>query len=365
VHKANGHGPLAGVRILEFEAIGPVPLAGMLLADMGAEVVQVCRPKRADQPWDDVGGAVLHRGRIQVEIDLKRNREAAFALVTGCDALLEGLRPGVMEKLGLGPQDCLAVNPKLVYGRMTGWGQTGPRAPRAGHDINYLGLTGALHALGTPGEPPPVPLNMIADYGGGAMFLVSGILAALLSARTSGEGQAVDVSMTDGVAALSSLFHAFRANGLWSDKRGNNLLDGGAPFYRCYACADGKYLAVGALEPAFYSQFVAGIGLSEAEFPQADRAGWPLMAEAFAAALRTKTRDDWAVLFDGTDACATPVLDWQEAQSDSHNVARRTFVERNHIVQPAPAPRFSCTPSAITEPLGMSIDEVLARWSAE
>lgn len=358
-------GPLVGVRVVEFEAIGPVPLAGMMLADMGAEVVQIMRPKYPGQAWDDVGGAVLHRGRLQVELDLKADREAALALVACADIVIEGLRPGVMERLGLGPEECLKANPALVYGRMTGWGQVGPLAPRAGHDINYLGLTGALHAIGAADEPPPVPLNLIADYGGGTMFLMTGILAALHAARSSGIGQVVDAAMTDGVATLTSLYQAFRANRLWSDARSDNLLDGGAPFYRCYLCADGKYLAVGALEPAFFRAFLIGLGFDPDDFPQHDRASWPRMVEAFAATIGGRTRDEWAATFAGHDACVTPVLDWEEAHRDAHNVARGTFLTRNGVSQPAPAPRFSKTASAIAEPKTVTADAMLERWQAK
>lgn len=361
---ANTAGPLKGIRIVEFDAIGPVPLAAMLLADMGADVVRIGRPKTGNEAWDDVGGSVLHRSRAVVELDLKADRDEALALIGRADALIEGLRPGVMERLGLGPEECLGVNPRLVYGRITGWGQTGPLAQRAGHDINYIGLSGALYAMGPAAAPPPVPLNLVGDYGGGTMFLVTGVLAALISARETGRGQVVDAAMTDGVASMSALYHAFRANGLVSDTREDNLLDGAAPFYRCYACADGRFVAVGALEPQFFRLFMEGIGLDPDAYPQHDKTLWPAMAERFAAIFATRTRDEWEAVFTGTDACVTPVLDWGEAPAHAHNAARGTYVNRGGIAQPAPAPRFSDTPGAITGPTVTDTAALLARWTA-
>ena len=360
---AGGNGPLAGVRIVEFDAIGPLPLAAMLLADMGADVVRITRPKTGGEAWDDVGGSVLHRSRTAVELDLKADSAQALALVARADVLIEGFRPGVMERLGLGPEVCLAANPRLVYGRITGWGQTGPLAMRAGHDLNYIGLTGVLQAIGGADQPPPVPLNCIGDYGGGTMFLVMGVLAALLAARASGQGQVVDAAMTDGVASMSALYHAFRASGLWSDRRQDNLLDGAAPYYRCYRCADGGFVAVGALEPQFFRRFLAGIGLAEDAWPQHDRRLWPEMERQFAAILGSKPRDEWAARFEGIDACVTPVLGWGEAPAHPHNAARQTFVGRDGVVQPAPAPRFSATPAAIRAPDRQTAAAMLARWS--
>ncbi|RZF60584.1 CoA transferase [Sphingomonas populi] len=355
-------GSLAGIRVVEFDAIGPVPFAATMLADMGAEVVRIARPKRADDPWDDVGGSVLHRGRPTIELDLKTQRDQALSLVSRADILIEGLRPGVMERLGLGPDACLDVNPALVYGRMTGWGQNGPLARSVGHDINYLALTGALRAIGSPGSPPPVPLNLIGDYGGGAMFLLTGVLAALVSARTTGKGQVVDSAMVDGVVMMTAVFHAWRASGMWNDERANNLIDGGAPYYRCYQCADGEYIAVGPIEPAFFRAFLHGLDLPN-DIPQHDRARWPEMAARFAERIATRMRDEWCQLFDGTDACVTPVLNWEEAARHPHNVARGTFAERGGVVQPWPAPRPMGTPSSIRAGAELSFDEMLARWS--
>ncbi|ROT97365.1 CoA transferase [Altererythrobacter sp. FM1] len=355
-------GALAGVRVIEFEAIGPVPLAATILADMGAEVVRITRPKRADDAWDDVGGSVLHRGRRTIELNLKTQCDQALELVARADIVLEGMRPGVMERLGLGPDACFDVNPALVYGRMTGWGQDGPLAQQAGHDLNYLSITGALWAMGSPGSPPPVPLNLVGDYGGGSMFLLTGVLAAMASARTSGKGQVVDAAMVDGITMMTSVFHAWRASGMWRDGRGDNLIDGGAPFYRCYECADGEYIAVGPLEPAFFRAFLRGLGLPE-DTPQNDRATWPEMAALFAERIAQRTRDEWAQVFDGTDACVTPVLNWEEAERHPHNVARGTFVEQAGVVQPSPAPRMLGTPSSIHAGSEPTVEEMLARWT--
>ena len=355
-------GPLTGIRIVEFDAIGPVPLAAMILADMGADVVRLARPSAG--AWDDVGGKVLHRSRSTVAVDLKNpgQRDAALDLIAGADAVLEGFRPGVLERLGLGPDVCLSRNPALVFGRMTGWGQDGPLAMRAGHDINYIALTGALHAIGKPGEPPTVPLNLVGDYGGGAMFLVTGILAGLLAAARTGRGQVVDVAMTEGTATLLSMFHAYSAGGRWRDEREANLLDGGAPFYRCYECADGKHVAVGCLEPQFFAAFLAGLELEAAEFRQHDPSSWPTMRACFEATFRTRGRDEWAAVFDGTDACVTPVLSLAEAPLHPHNVARGSYVERVGITQAAPAPRFSPDASTIGEPGVTDLANAVARW---
>ncbi len=346
------------------DAIGPVPLAAMLLADMGADIIRLARPPRADAAWDDVGGAVLHRSRKVAYVDLKNitDQAAALDIIGKADGLIEGFRPGVMERLGLGPEICLARNNRLVFGRMTGWGQTGPLAVRAGHDLNYIALTGALHAMGYPGEPPPVPLNLVGDYGGGAMFLLAGMLAALLAAQRTGRGQVVDAAMTDGTAALMSLYFAFLPTALWKDKRGENLLDGAAPFYRCYACADGGYVAVGALEAPFFGALLDGLGLPRDRYVQNDRDIWPAMAKDFAAAFASRPRDVWAEVFVDTDACVTPVLSMTEAPDHPHNVSRQTFFVRNGIAQPAPAPRFSATLAQVSEPQTISLREASELW---
>ena len=340
----------------------------MILADLGADVVRLARRPSAAAAWDDVGAAVLHRGRAQGQLDLKapHDRSAALELISRADGLIEGFRPGVMERLGLGPGPCLEANPRLVYGRMTGWGQDGPLAARAGHDIDYIALIGALYASGEAGRPPVPALNLVGDYGGGAMFLALGVLSALLHAQRTGEGQVVDAAMTDGAAVLMSLFYAFRATGQWSDARGANLLDGSAPFYACYACQDGKYLAVGALEPAFFAQLLDGLGVAPDAFVQNDRAGWPRMRETFARVIAGRPRDAWVERFEGSDACVAPVLDMGEAPLHPHNLARGTFLTRGGVVQPAPAPRFSATPGAVREaplepiPIGQALDA----WAA-
>lgn len=362
-------GPLAGVRIVEIDAIGPVPLAAMLLADLGAEVVRIARPPNSGQAWDNTGGAVLNRNRKHVHLDLKHaaDRDQALALIAQADAVIEGFRPGVMERLGLGPDVCLRLNPRLVFARMTGWGQTGPLALRAGHDLNYIAVTGALHAMGNGDEPPPVPLNLVGDYGGGSMFAITGLLAGIISARTTGKGQVVDVAMTDGTAALTSMFHGLFSSGLWTTTRGMNLLDGSKPFYRCYTCLDGRHVAVGALEPQFFALLLQGLGLDAASHPQFDPMGWPAMQEAFAAVFATRTRDDWAARFEAMDACVSPVLDFSEAASHAHNRERATLVDVEGIIQPAPAPRFAATPTEI-DPLRtglVGVEEALAAWDRQ
>ncbi|QHL89859.1 CoA transferase [Sphingomonas changnyeongensis] len=356
---AGRSGPLSGVRIVEFEGIGPVPLAAMILADMGADIVQLGRPGSQDP-----GAPVLDRGRTIVGVDLKSDagRGAALDLLARADALLEGFRPGVMERLGLGPEAVHAVNPRLVYGRMTGWGQHGPMAPRAGHDLNYISLTGALHAIGRAGEVPPPPLNLIGDYGGGAMFLVAGVLAGLVRARTTGAGDVVDAAMTDGTINLLAMFHAFLASGRWQDRRQANLLDGATPFYRCYECADGRYVAVGCLEPQFYAALLAGLALDPAAWPQFDLKSWPAMTETFAACFKARDRDHWAAHFADTDACVTPVLSFAEAPDHPHNRARQSYVELGGVTQPAPAPRFRDAPSAARPAERIALEEALARW---
>ena len=357
--------PLAGLRILEFDGLGPVTFAGMVLADMGADVLRLSRAATAGAPvFADVGGEVLHRGRAAVPVDLKNAADHArvLSLIGSADALIEGFRPGVMERLGLGPEVCAARNARLVYGRVTGWGQTGPMAGDVGHDINYIGLSGALHAMGPAGQPPSPPLNLVGDYGGGAMMLVTGVLAGLLEARTTGLGRVVDAAMTDGSALLTSLFHGLRARGLWSDARGGNLLDGGAPFYRCYACRDGRFVAVGALEPRFYAALIEGLGVAPAEAAQHDITGWAALAERFANIFASRDRDDWVARFAGTEACVTPVLSMAEAPSHPHNLARGTF-SGSTGVQPAPAPRFAGIPAvAMPVPEPLSLDQAVSWW---
>lgn len=343
----DAHGPLAGMKIVEFDAIGPAPLAAMILADLGADVVRIARAGGGF--WENTGGVVLNRNRPHLNLDLKspEDRERALDLIGRADALIEGLRPGVMERLGLGPDLCLQRNPRLAYVRMTGWGQTGPLAPRAGHDLNYIALTGVLHAMGSPDAPPPVPLNLVGDYGGGALFAVVGLLSAVTSARTTGLGQVVDVAMTDGTAVLSSLFHALSAGGLWTNARGSNLLDGGAPFYRCYGCADGGFVAVGALEPPFFAAVVTGLDLDFDPSSQYDQSRWPELAGKLETAFAARPRDHWTTVFEGTDACVTPVLSFAEAAAHPHNQARETLATVDGVIQPGPAPRLSATPGRI------------------
>ncbi|MFI2667063.1 CaiB/BaiF CoA transferase family protein [Micromonospora carbonacea] len=362
-------GPLTGVRVVELAGIGPGPFAAMMLADLGADVIRVDRATDVDPadfgtPHPDL----LNRGRRSVAVDLKSpgGREAARALIGGADALVEGFRPGVTERLGLGPADCLAANPRLVYGRMTGWGQDGPLAPYAGHDIDYLALTGALHGIGRAGERPVPPMNLLGDFGGGGMMLALGVVAALYAVRAGAPGQVVDAAIVDGVSVLSTMIHSLRGAGRWQDPRGVNLLDGGAPFYDTYECADGRHLAVGALEPRFYDELVrrTGFPLPGDDAPErADPANWPALRAAWARLFRTRTRDEWTALLGDSDACVAPVLDWAEAPRHPHLAARRVFVEHAGATQPAPAPRFSGTPTALRRPPphpGEHTDEVLA-----
>ena len=339
----------------------------MILADMGADIVRLARPQGVATAWDDVGGSVLHRSRSVVHVDLKNvdDRNHVLGLIGSADAVIEGFRPGVMERLGIGPDVCLARNPKLVFARMTGWGQSGPLSMRAGHDINYIAITGALHAIGKPDEPPTVPLNLVGDYGGGAMFLVAGVLAALLAARTTGRGQVVDVAMTEGAATLLSMFHSYHASGSWHDRRETNLLDGGAPFYRCYECADGRHVAVGCLEPQFFAACLAELGLEPQAFRQNDVATWPAMRAQFEAIFKTQTRDAWAALFADTDACVSPVLTLAEAPDHPHNRARSSFLERNGVSQAAPAPKFVPDISLVREPGTLDLADAVARWKPQ
>lgn len=368
-------GPLAGLKVLEMAGIGPGPYAAMLLADMGADVVRVERPSGTPTPVAGVGleRDVVNRGKRSVAIDLKSpdGIDAVRRLVAAADVLIEGFRPGVMERLGLGPDDCLDINPRLVFGRMTGFGQDGPLAPHAGHDIGYIALTGALWATGRNDEKPVPALNLVGDYGGGSMFLVFGIMCALFERISSGCGQVVDAAMVDGAASLTTMFSALRAMGVWRDERGVNLLDTGAPFYEVYECADGKFLAVGALEPQFYAELVRRTGFRsdrpEAErFAQGSRETWPADKAEWAALFRTRSRDEWAALLAESDACVQPVLDWTEARAHPHMASRRTFLDVAGVSQPAPAPRFSRTPGAIDglpPYAGQHTDEVMTAWS--
>jgi alpha-methylacyl-CoA racemase len=341
-------GPLSGLRLVEFVGLGPAPFAAMLLADLGAEVIRIDRPGAGGALGIEPRHDLPARGRRSLALDLRSadGREAALQLVARADALIEGYRPGVMERLGLGPDAALARNPRLVYGRMTGWGQTGPLAHTAGHDIDYLALSGALQAIGSADSPPVPPLNYVADYGGGAMFLAVGLLAALHEARGSGLGQVVDAAMTEGASLLSTMFHGLRAAGQWSDARSANLLDGGAPFYDCYGCADGRFIAVGALEPQFQAELLQRLALDGEFTAPVAPPDWPRLRERLTRVFASRTRDDWAAAFDGSDACVAPVLGFAEAPSHPQHVARAAFVEVDGLLQPAPAPRFSRTPAA-------------------
>jgi alpha-methylacyl-CoA racemase len=362
-------GPLAGVKVVEFAGIGPGPFCAMLLSDMGCDVVRIDRAGagRGGNPTD-----VTSRGRRSVSLDLKApdDVETALALVEKADALLEGFRPGVMERLGLGPDAALKRNPRLVYGRMTGWGQTGPLADAAGHDINYIALTGALHAIGRANDTPPPPLNLVGDFGGGALYLAMGMCAALYSAQKTGKGQVIDCAMTDGAASLAAMFYGMLKSGMWRDERDANLLDGGAHFYDTYECADGKWVAIGSIEPQFYALLLEKTGLkADPDFArQMDRAAWSTLSQKLAAVIKTKTREEWCALMEGTDVCFAPVLSLGEAPRHPHNVARQTFVEIAGVVQPNVAPRFSGTPSAVQGPppgIGAHTQEVLADWGVK
>ncbi len=366
-------GPLEGIKIVEMVGIGPGPFCAMMLADMGAEVIRI--DQKRETP---VSGAyallntrfdVQARGRKSIALNLKSEAgaEVVRRLVDQADALIEGYRPGVMERLGLGPDLCLERNPRLVYGRMTGWGQSGPLAHAAGHDLNYIALSGALAAMGRPDSPPAPPLNLVGDYGGGGMMLAFGIVCAVLQARKSGQGQVVDAAMTDGSAALMAMFYGLKAGGQWTLERGANLLDGGAHFYDTYACADGKYITLGAIEPQFYKQLLELVGASDPDLEkQMSVRRWPELKAKLAALFLTRSRQDWCVLLEGTDVCFAPVLDMDEAPLHAHNAARNTFIDIDGVIQPAPAPRFSktapakpCRPAAA----GEHSAEILRQWA--
>ncbi|MFF6977886.1 CaiB/BaiF CoA transferase family protein [Streptomyces sp. NPDC008343] len=343
-----GHGPLTGVRVVELAGIGPGPFAAMLLADLGADVVRVDRPGGTglaiNTEYD-----ITNRNKRSVIVDLKSADGAArvLDLAARADILIEGNRPGVAERLGVGPEACHARNPRLVYGRMTGWGQEGPLALRAGHDIAYIALTGTLGMIGSPDEPPAVPANLVGDYAGGSLYLVVGVLAALHHARATGTGQVVDAAIVDGTSHLAAMIHGMLAAGGWQDRRGANLLDGGCPYYGTYETADGRYMAVGALEPQFYDEFVTLLEIPEHAGARKDWARWGELREAVAARFKARTRDEWTAVFEGTDACVAPVLSLHEAPHHPHLAARGTFTDHGGITQPAPAPRFSATPTAV------------------
>ncbi|ODT62365.1 MAG: carnitine dehydratase [Phenylobacterium sp. SCN 69-14] len=358
-----GQGPLSGLKVVEFAGIGPGPFCGMLLSDLGADVVRIDRKGQGRASPADI----TSRGRRSVGLDLKTPAaiETCLKLMEGADAVFEGFRPGVMERLGLGPDVALARNPRLVYGRMTGWGQFGPYANAAGHDMNYIAITGALHAIGTGDKPVP-PLNLVGDFGGGALYLAFGLLAGVLNARETGKGQVIDCAMSDGAASLMAMFYGFKAGGIWKEQRRANLLDGGAHFYDTYQCADGKWISIGSIEPQFYALLLEKTGVDDPDFAaQMDRGRWDGLREKLAAVIARKTQAEWTDIMGATDVCFAPVLDLDEAPRHPHNVARQTFVELGGVVQPAPAPRFSATPGAIQGPppaIGAHDREALGDW---
>jgi alpha-methylacyl-CoA racemase len=365
-HMASG--PLNGVKVLEFAGIGPGPFCCMLLSDMGADVVRVDRPDGRAMRND-----VTARGRRSVALDMKQagDIEVALQLIEKADILIEGFRPGVMERLGVGPEQAFARNPKLIYGRMTGWGQSGPLAHAAGHDLNYIALSGALYAMGRKGMPPAPPLNLVGDYGGGALYLAMGVLAAYIEAQRSGKGQVVDAAITDGAASLMAVMYGLRASQIWTDDREANLLDGGAHFYDVYETSDGQFVSIAPIEPQFYALLLEKTGLKDDPAfaaPQMLKSEWPALSVKLAALIKTKTRAEWTAILEGSDVCFAPVLTMAEAPSHPHNQARQTFVEVDGVIQPAPAPRFSRTPGALQGPAarpGAHTDEVLGAWNIE
>ncbi len=364
-------GPLSGVRVVEFAGIGPGPFAGMLLGDMGADVVRLERPSTADRRVASRPTDVLQRNKRSVELDLKRPSGAALALdlVSNADLLIEGFRPGVMERLGLGPAPCLARNRRLVYGRMTGWGQAGPLADRAGHDIDYIALSGVLGLIGRQDGPPVPPLNLVGDFGGGGLLLAFGLLCGLVNSRSTGQGQVVDAAMADGAALVAAMVFGEHAGGRWNEARGTNLLDSGAPFYEVYECADGRFIAVGALERPFYLELLEVLGLDATELPDPDdRSGWPATKARFAEIFRSRPRDEWVALADGRDTCLAPVLALDEVAAHPHHRARNAFVEVGGVMQPAPAPRFTVTAPAVPvppRPPGVDGQAALAAWGID
>jgi len=362
-------GPLSGYRIVEFAGIGPAPMCAMLLSDMGAEVLLIDRTASAGLGIAmEAKYNLLNRGRRSLALDLKRPQaaEVALRLIERADALIEGFRPGVMERLGIGPEQCLARNRRLVYGRVTGWGQEGPLAQAAGHDVNYIAIAGALYPIGRKGEAPVPPLNLVGDFGGGALYLALGIVAALLEAQKSGQGQVVDAAMVDGAASLMTAIYGMHAAGLWTDRRGENFLDTGAPYYEVYETSDGQHVAIGSIEAKFYDELLRLSGLKGEKLPeQNDRPSWPAMKERLGAIFRTKTRDEWCRIMEGSEVCFAPVLSMTEAPRHPHNRDRRAFVENDGVIQPAPAPRFSRTPGAIQRPparAGEHSEQALRDW---
>ena len=349
--KDGSGGPLAGIKVVEFSGIGPVPFCAMMLADMGATVTRIDRVTPSGLGIErETRFELALRGRRSISLDLKKPAGLVVArkLIAGADCLIEGFRPGVMERFGLGPDECLQRNPKLVYGRMTGYGQDGPLAQAVGHDINYLAASGVLHCIGRAGTPPLPPLNLVADLGGGAMYLAFGVACALIEARGSGRGQVVDAAMVDGAASLAVNLHGLRAAGIWSERHGDNFLDSGAPWYDCYETLDGRYMAVGAIEGKFYQAFLAALGVETAGLPkQYDRSGWPVLRQAFAEAFRTKTRAEWTEIMGRGDTCCTPVLSLEEAAAHPHSTQRNAYTTIDEVTQPMPAPRFSRTASHI------------------
>jgi alpha-methylacyl-CoA racemase len=359
-------GPLTGIRVVEMAGIGPGPFTAMMLSDLGAEVIRV---DRLSHKGTGHRANVLNRGRKSIAVDLKNPRgvETTLRLIEQADVVLEGFRPGVMERLGLGPEKCLSVNPRLIFGRMTGWGQTGPLSQAAGHDINYISIAGALGAMGYADRPPAPPLNLVGDFGGGAMYLLTGILAALVERATSGQGQIIDAAMTDGTASLLSPFFGLMAMNMWTTDRFSNRLDGGAFYYGSYECSDGKYISIGSLEPQFYALLLEKAEITDPEFQeQLDEAAWPAKREKLNQLFKTRTRQQWRDIMEGTDVCFAPVLDLKEAPTHPHNIDRKTFVELEGVVQPAPAPRFSRTQGEIQGPAAMAGEhtrEVLSAWN--
>lgn len=365
----SSHGPLHGLKVIEMPAIGPAPFCGMLLADLGADVLRIDRTGDVDLGLPvEPKYELLGRGKRSLALDLKDVQAIPLVLdlIGKADVLIEGFRPGVMERLGLGPDVALAKNPKLVYGRMTGWGQEGPMAMAAGHDINYIALTGALHAIGNKDGKPVPPLNLVGDFGGGSLYLAMGILAALFERLQSGKGQVIDAAMVDGAASLMTLFYGLKGAGMWSDVRGANMLDSGAPWYDSYECRDGGHVAIGSIEGKFYVELIEKLGLDPAILPkQHDRKRWPSLRAAIAAAFRTKTRDEWCAIMEGSDICFAPVLGLDEAPKHPHMATRETFVSPDGVIQPAPAPRFSRTPGGIARrpPVrGEGGEQALADW---